>query len=191
MTTTLATLALANFLLMGALPTFLFRRAGRLTLGWWMTAAPFLFCGRLLAHARRGELAPWIHYGPRSAGVVAALVTIASGVSFLLILGAWQAHRQPPALWHQKDDEPAALVTNGVYARIRHPLYAAYLAALLAALLAVPHPAMVATLIGGWVAMSLTARREEFRLGASPLGHEYGAYMRRTGRFWPRWRQSP
>ncbi len=191
MTTTLATLVLANFLLMGALPAFFFRRAGRLTLMWWATAAPFLLCGRLLACARHGELAPWIHYGLRSTEVVAALVTISSGISFLLILSASLAHREPPALWHQQDDEPAALVTTGVYTRMRHPLYAAYLAALVAALLAVPHPAMVGTLIAGWLAMSLTARREELRLSASPLGREYGVYMRRTGRFWPRWRERP
>lgn len=188
MTPTLATLALANFVLMGMLPTILFRRGGRLTVMWWVTAAPFLVCGRLLALARHGALVPWIDYRDHGGPIATVLVATCSAASVGLILGAWRAHREPPSLWHQPDDRPAMLVTSGVYARIRHPLYAAYLAALAAALLAVPHPATVATLAAGWLALHRTARGEERRIGASSLGVEYVAYMRRTGRFWPRWR---
>ena len=185
----LPTLVLSNFFLMGALPTLLFRRGGRLNLMWWVTAAPFLLSGRLVALAGRGEVTAWIRYEPPLDLIAVALAIACCALSIGLIAAAWRAHREPPALWHQQDDQPPALVTNGAYARIRHPLYASYLLALAAALLAVPHPLTAAALPAGWLLLDLTARREERRLCASPLGAEYAAYMRRTGRFWPRWRQ--
>jgi len=184
--TAIRTLVLCNFILMGALPSIVFRRADRFSLMWWVTAAPFLVCGRLVAVARSGELAPSIAYGGYLAVIAAAATIVCSAFSFALILAAWRVHRQPPALWHQPDDQPAALVTGGPYVHIRHPLYAAYLLALIAALLAVPHPATATALLSGWALLEITARREERRLCASPLGGEYVAYMRRTGRFWPR-----
>ena len=184
--TAVRTLVLCNFIFMGALPSIVFRRAARFSLMWWVTAAPFLVCGRLVAVARSGELAPSIGYGGQLEVIAAAATVVCSAMSVVFILAAWRAHRQPPALWHQEDDQPTVLVTRGPYAYIRHPLYAAYLLALVAALLAVPHPATAVGLISGWALLEVTARREERRLCASPLGGEYVAYMRRTGRFWPR-----
>ena len=188
MTPTLPTLVLANFLFMGALPTLFFRRASRCNLMWWVTAAPFLVAGRVLAVARHAEVAAWVEWAPPLATAVAIAVVLCSGASMALIVAACRAHRQPPALWHQEDDQPPALVTAGAYARIRHPLYAAYLLALIAAALAFPHPITAAALPTGWWLLARTARREEQRLCASPLGGEYAAYMHRTGRFWPRWK---
>lgn len=186
MTTILSTLVLSDFLLMAALPTVFFRRGGRFGWMWWLTAAPFFACGRFLALARRGAVTPWVAYGgPAEIGATAAVVAC-SAASFVLIVAAWRAHRRPPALWHQDDDEPADLVTGGPYARIRHPLYAAYLLALAGAVLAVPHPLTAAALACGWLLLEITARREERRLCGSRFGSEYAAYMRRTGRFWPR-----
>lgn len=183
----LPTLVLSNFLVMGALPTIFFRRGGRSTVMWWVTAAPFLVCGRVVALARRGAVARWIGLDGPLAIIAAAAAVGCCAVSLALIVGAWRAHRQPPALWHQEDDQPELLVTGGVYARVRHPLYASYLLALVAALLAVPHPLTALSLASGWLLLELTARREERRLCASRFAAEYAAYMRRTGRFWPRW----
>jgi hypothetical protein len=185
---TLPTLVLSNFLLMGALPTVFFRRGGRSNLMWWVTAAPFLAGGRLMALARRGEIEPWIDYGQPLATIANVAVALCSVASIAFIVAACRAHRQPPALWHQDDDQPPALVTSGAYARVRHPLYSSYLLALAAAALAVPHPVTVLALPSGWLVLERTARREERRLCASPLGAAYAAYMRRSGRFWPRWR---
>jgi protein-S-isoprenylcysteine O-methyltransferase Ste14 len=157
---------------------------------WWVTAAPFLADGRLMALARSGALRPWVDYGQPLATVASAAVALGCATSIALIVAAWRAHRQPPALWHQNDDQPPALITGGAYARIRHPLYSAYLLTLLAAALAVPHPVTALALPSGWLLLAYTARREERRLRASPLGAEYAAYMRRSGRFWPRWRSA-
>jgi hypothetical protein len=180
------TLVLSNFIFMGALPSLMFRRAARFSLMWWVTAGPFLVCGRLVALARRGELTPWVDYSAVLGRIADATAIVCSALSVVLIIAAWRAHRRPPALWHQEDDQPAALVTRGAYAYIRHPLYTSYLLALIAALVALPHPATLATLATGWALLDATARREERRLGASTLGAEYAAYTVRTGRFWPR-----
>lgn len=187
----LPSLVYSNLLLIGALPALFFRRARitRFNAMWWVTAAPFFVCGWVMSHARRGEIVGWIDRQPFAATSEAIAVAASLG-SIALIAAAWRAHREPPALWHQEDDQPAALVTGGPYARIRHPLYSAYLLALVAAVLAVPHPLTAVALATGWLLLDRTARREEQRLSASALGIAYRSYMRSTGRFAPRWRSA-
>jgi protein-S-isoprenylcysteine O-methyltransferase Ste14 len=81
------------------------------------------------------------------------------------------------------------LVTSGPYRRVRHPIYTAtliYAAAmglitanyLLAALFVVPMVVLVMLRVG---------REEAMMIGA--FGAEYRAYMSRTGRLIPKWRQ--
>jgi len=77
------------------------------------------------------------------------------------------------------------LVTSGPYARIRHPLYAAMFAWAFA----------LALLTANWIFVALavltiagTAARlpKEERMMIEAFGDEYRAYMKRTGRFFPK-----
>ena len=90
------------------------------------------------------------------------------------------------ALWHQPDQLPDALVTRKAYRRLRHPFYLAFMLAFAGISLFLPHPLVWAASAWGFVALHLTARSEERRLLASPLGDEYREYMTRTNRFLPR-----
>jgi protein-S-isoprenylcysteine O-methyltransferase Ste14 len=172
-------LAAANLLLIATLPRFFFRR-GRLNAAWWLTATPFVLAGAGTCAAAAGLLDP-----PPMPAALGILSLLLSSASVMLICYAAGSHGHPVSLWHQEDDTPARLVTLGAYARVRHPFYTAFLTTLAACLLAAPSAltAIAATL--GALQLTRTARREERRLLAA-FGDEYARYMRRTGRFVPR-----
>jgi protein-S-isoprenylcysteine O-methyltransferase Ste14 len=78
------------------------------------------------------------------------------------------------------------LVTTGIYAHIRHPIYASL------ALWAVAQPALLQNLVAGWsgaVAVAsiwlLRVPREE-KMMLNTFGEEYRQYVSRTGRLLPR-----
>lgn len=169
-------LVLLNLLYIGALPRIFFRKDGRFGPMWWATAAPFIVAAGFLLV--RG--AP-----PAAAWQLAAVPLSAASIALIsLTLGT---HPAPVSLWHQANDAPEALVTWGAYRRIRHPFYAAFLLALAAALVHAPHAVTLAALAYGGAMLNATAAREERRLLASPFGPAYRAYLRRTGRFLPKW----
>jgi protein-S-isoprenylcysteine O-methyltransferase Ste14 len=179
-------MCLANLALIGMLPRIFFRR-GSLNFSWWLTAAPFLVAPAVLVGSLFGLLTPALP-GSELRDTMAILLGAIS-VGFIgYTLGS---HREPVSLWYQPDDSPERLVTHGAYARVRHPFYAAFLVALLAAFLAVPHWATLGALAYAAFRLNRTAALEEDRLLASFLGVTYAAYMRNTGRFVPRLRRRP
>ena len=78
-----------------------------------------------------------------------------------------------------------ALRTQGIYRRIRHPVYAFYLLETLA--LAIIRPSLIS-----WISLALVASatawriREEERVLLARYGEEYREYMERTCRLLPR-----
>ncbi len=172
-------LSLINLAVIGVLPFAVFRRGGQLNLSWWLTAAPFFASGLALIAACAGLIAPVIGTALAPASAPLSLLSLA------LIVWTARVHPARPALWHQEADTPRRLVTDGPYGRIRHPFYTAFLMALLAAGLALPHPATWGALLWALVALNWTAAREETRLLGSSLGAAYGAYLSGTGRFLP------
>jgi len=174
-------LVLVNFAVVGLLPVLFFQRGGRLNLRWWLTAAPFFVAPLVVVVVAAGWAAPATH------GLELAAVPLAAA-SIALIAFAAGAHQVRIALWHQDADAPEQLVTWGPYRWVRHPFYAAFLLALAAAAALCPHPGTLAAWIYGLIALDLTAAREERRFRASRFGAAYAAYMRATGRFWPRLR---
>jgi len=78
------------------------------------------------------------------------------------------------------------LVTTGIYARMRHPLYSSLMALGLAWALvwsSLPGLALAAAL---WLFLHAKARHEEARL--SQIFAEYPGYSSRVPRFFPKWR---
>lgn len=78
-----------------------------------------------------------------------------------------------------------ALVTDGLYAYVRHPMYSSFLLSAVAQLLLLPNwIAGPAGLVGIGVLFFSRAGREE-RLMIDTFGDQYRAYMRRTARIVP------
>lgn len=177
-------LCLLNLSLIGLLPVFFFER-GRLNLYWWLTALPFFLCAAGLFVAALGH---WpVASSPALGFLLAAFAVALCALSIGIIAYAVGSHVSPVALWHQVDVVPTTIVTGKAYRRVRHPLYAAFILALLAAALCVPSPLMWAVAAWGTVALNLTAHAEERRLLASPRRDAYRVYMASTGRLLPRW----
>jgi protein-S-isoprenylcysteine O-methyltransferase Ste14 len=181
MNTVAMVLSLAGLTLIGALPR-LFFRPGRFNLGWWITASPFFLTAATLIAGMVGVLDPLAPALPTAEPVSVLL----SAMSILLVGFTLDSHREPVSLWHQDEQAPRDIVTRGAYARIRHPFYAAFLVALLAATLAFPHWITIGCLIFAGVQLNRTAAGEEQRILISSSGREYAAYRERTGRFFPR-----
>jgi len=82
---------------------------------------------------------------------------------------------------HQRSD----LVTGGLYARIRHPIYAFNALLMLCAAVIVPTIPMMTVAVLHVILLILKARNEE-RFLLEEYGERYAEYCRRTGRFFPR-----
>ena len=186
MSTGVVVVHLLAFVFVGLLPVIFFVR-GQFSWRWWLTGTPFFVCAVVLAAMLGQFLVPAYGVGPWRPvlDVVSVMFAVSSIALVAFTLGT---HRIPIALWHQEHDAPRQIITWGAYARIRHPFYAAFLLAFIGAFIVAPHPWTLLTLGYGLVVLNITAAREERRLLASEFGSEYEGYMRRTGRFVPRWR---
>ena len=182
---TLTVVIATNFVVIGLLPIFFFRRDGKFNLRWLATGAPFFVAPLVVVLAYFGAIDV-----PRNiVDVLLAtqgLATLASLASIGLIAMTVGSHRVPLALWHQDNDAPVELVTWGPYAYVRHPFYTSFLLAFLAAAIALPHLLTIGCLVYAGIALTMTAAREERRLAASDFGASYNDYMTSTGRFFPR-----
>jgi protein-S-isoprenylcysteine O-methyltransferase Ste14 len=174
-----------NLLFIAALPRLFFRRDGRLNGMWFVTAGPFLLSAAVVLLCSFGPSSTLLAEGSRAAAIAASVGTSMATASIALIAFTLGTHRQPLALWHQDNDDPASIVTHGAYARVRHPFYFAFLLCLLAAAIAFPHPGTAIAFLYGWVILNVTAAREEKRLLSSEFGEQYRAYLARTRRFLP------
>jgi len=85
--------------------------------------------------------------------------------------------------------EDHQLVTQGPYARIRHPTYTSVVLMTVAAALLYLNLILIVDVVVVAVIASARARREEGLLGSPEgFGARYREYMAHTGRFVPRWR---
>jgi protein-S-isoprenylcysteine O-methyltransferase Ste14 len=82
--------------------------------------------------------------------------------------------------------EPGKLLTEGVYARVRHPRYLQMDLALLGYALIANYPAVYAAWLFWLAGIRLVALLEEREL-LDRFGPAYAEYCRRTPRFIPRW----
>jgi len=78
-----------------------------------------------------------------------------------------------------------ALIMDGLFTRMRHPIYAFSMLLVAASAVAVPTPLMMlcgAGLVVLWVVKALNEERHMLRTH----GEAYARYLARTGRFFPR-----
>ncbi|HUW12820.1 MAG TPA: protein-S-isoprenylcysteine O-methyltransferase [Anaerolineae bacterium] len=138
-------------------------------------------------------LTGWLDFGdyglPRAAslalGVVGALV-FAAGVWLL-----WRSHAElgrnfSPTLQIVEDH---ALVTDGVFSRIRHPMYSAHLLWAIAQMLLLQNWIAGPAFLVVQVPFYLRRIPAEEQMMLEQFGDEYREYMGRTGRLFPRFRR--
>jgi protein-S-isoprenylcysteine O-methyltransferase Ste14 len=111
-----------------------------------------------------------------------------SGVALVALglLGSGLAILQMGVSWRIGIDrqKPGALVTDGLFRSVRHPIYAGLLLATTGMALATADLLSVAVAAAAVVGIPVQARLEEEFLG-SLYGDEYARYLTRTRRFWP------
>ncbi len=134
-------------------------------------------------------LSPWLDaadYGlpAKAAAAAGVLGTVVFAAALWLL---WRSHADLGRNWSAALEirESHSLVTEGVYRRVRHPMYAAHLLWAVAQALLLQNwiagPAFLASFLPLYV---LRVPREE-RMMLDHFGEEYRSYMRRTGRLIP------
>lgn len=83
-------------------------------------------------------------------------------------------------------DVPDALCDRGPYAHIRHPIYASYILAFLAVLVAMPTLITLAVFMFNAALFTHAALSDERGLASGTFAADYALYKKRTGMFLPR-----
>ena len=159
---------------------------GAFNLQWWLNTLPFVVTGLVMLGVMTGLLEPLVDPSTPVGGLLAtgSVLTVAGSLG----LGAFTlgTHRRRLALWHQHDDHPEHLVTEGPYAVVRHPFYTSYIVGTVGCVMAAPHAGTLVMLMVVVARLDATARREERRfLASEEFGARYARYVRASGRFFP------
>lgn len=157
------------------------------------SAAPSATAGRWLVAGQLLLLAALALAGPLDRRPTDALTgRLAAGAC--LIFAAWTGLSGVRQLGHRLTPMPApkagsSLVTTGIYARVRHPLYAATLALALGWMLWWLSPLTLLLTLALAGLLHLKVRFEEASLRRHFPG--YADYARRVPRYFPKFRQPP
>jgi len=117
----------------------------------------------------------------------AALRWVAALVAVIALAGTIRCWLRMGSDWRMDVglDRKTDLITDGLFARVRHPIYAFSILLMLCSVAIVPTLPMTLIAAVHIVLMILKARNEERHLCALH-GDAYAQYLRRTGRFFPR-----
>lgn len=110
---------------------------------------------------------------------------------FAMLVGLWLFHRSHVDLgrnWSAtlQIREEHRLVTNGVYARIRHPMYSSLFLLGTAQALFLPNWIVGPSYLVGFGLLYLLRVGREEQMMIDSFGEEYAEYSRRTGRLFPK-----
>ena len=124
--------------------------------------------------------AAWMHSAYEALRWLAAICGI---TCFILTVRCW--HRMGKN-WRMdvSTERRTELLTDGLYAWVRHPIYSLSMLLMICTAVIVATPAMVIVALMHIALMNLKARNEERFLRHS-LGRAYADYCGRTGRFFP------
>ena len=81
---------------------------------------------------------------------------------------------------------PHGLLKTGPYSVVRHPFYTSYLIQWIGWAIAAWHPAAIVPVVLMTVTYWNAARGEEAKFAKTDMAEEYAAYMKTTGRFFPK-----
>ena len=140
-------------------------------------ALPWLALGR---HEGALAVPAFAHDGVYA--IVRWLFAIVAVACLALTIDCW---RRMGRNWRMDiSDSNTSLVTEGLFARIRHPIYAFSIAMMVATLVVLPAWPMLVVALVHIVLMNVKARTEEAHL-TRLHGDAYARYVARTGRFFP------
>ncbi len=126
-----------------------------------------------------GPVAVGVWGAPRAVGL-AGLLLCASGILLIAIA----QHQMGASFRIGIDDARTALVSRGLFRRVRNPIYSGLLALLLGVTLVIPCAASVLLGLAAATAIAIHTRLEERHL-LSQHGESYRAYAAGVGRFVP------
>jgi protein-S-isoprenylcysteine O-methyltransferase Ste14 len=159
------------------------------SVGWWtkLTFITALVLGLAGPVAALAGMAPigmldrrWLHLS----GLVVALAGVVATLVAQAAMGtSWRVGVDP--------GEHTELVTTGVFALSRNPVFAAMLATSVGLALMVPNPVSLVATAALFVSIEAQVRAVEEPHLADVHGDVYTAYRLRVGRFVPRWRRGP
>jgi protein-S-isoprenylcysteine O-methyltransferase Ste14 len=152
----------------------------------WLVLVPVVLAWCTLPWLALGQVQGWravpsfaLQSGYAAPRWVFALVAVAC---LVLTIDCW---RRMGRNWRMDiSDRNTALVTEGLFARIRHPIYAFSIVMMVATAAVLPSAAMLVVAVIHIVLMNIKARNEEAHL-ARLHGEAYARYVERTGRFFP------
>ena len=123
----------------------------------------------------------------RDEAVYAALRWLAAAIAVGSLLATVKCWRRMGKDWRMDTGvgTRTELITDGLFRRIRHPIYAFSILLMAASVVIVPTLPMLAIAAVHVVLMNLKARSEE-RFLLQSHGENYQRYLRQTGRFFPR-----
>lgn len=111
------------------------------------------------------------------------LAVIAAVMAYVFTIPCWLTLKSNWSL-AIVPEKSTQLVTHGLYARIRHPIYALGIVLLTATIIVAPSPAMLLVGIAHIILVLLKSESEE-RFLKEKHGQVYGDYCKRSGRYLP------
>jgi len=122
----------------------------------------------------------------RDTPAYAAVRWLAAAAAVLCLVLTIQCWRRMGRDWRMDiSDRNTSLITDGLFARVRHPIYAFSIALMIATAIVLPSVPLLVVALAHVVLMNVKARSEEAHL-ARMHGDAYRRYVERTGRFVPR-----
>ncbi|MBV1871800.1 MAG: isoprenylcysteine carboxylmethyltransferase family protein [Gammaproteobacteria bacterium] len=158
---------------------------GKPNVQWVLTLAPFVAIASIMVLSYLGTIkTPFDSTSPLSQilASVGALLCCLAILIFGITIGT---HREPIPMWHQEKDKPNTVVTWGAYRYVRHPFYSSYFIYFIGCMLVVPSELMLVAVLYGMFILNITAAKEEVEL-TEIFGNEYTRFIKRTGRFIPK-----
>lgn len=154
----------------------------------WLVWVPLVFAWMVfpfLAATRAG--APWALPAFAREAPLTALRWAAVAVGLAALAMSIDCWRRMGSNWRMAvtPDQPTALVTSGLYGRVRHPIYAASILLMLCTVVVAP-TLPVAAIAAIHIALMVAKAGNEERFLSGLHGDAYRRYVERTGRFIPR-----
>ncbi len=157
----------------------------------WLVWVPLVAAWAVLPWlALQREAAPWgLPAFARGDGGYAALRWAAAAVAVACLAGTVKCWVRMGKDWRMAvtSERDQALITDGMFRRVRHPIYALSILLMAATMAIVPTAPMLALGAVHIGLMVVKARNEERHMLASH-GDAYARYLASTGRFFPRLR---
>jgi len=155
----------------------------------WLVWVPLVLAWMTLPWIARTRLGPPLGLPEfaLASPVYPTLRWVAAAMALVCLAVTIKAWRRMGSSWRMDVslEKPAEIITDGLFARIRHPIYAFSILLMLCSVVILPTLPMSLVAIVHVVLMNLKARNEERHLLRTG-GETYARYLARTGRFLPR-----